>query len=669
MRHRPGVEEAVTESTDQLTREGRQAPAAPGPAGYRTAMATVGLAGTLAGKLPVIAAAGFDGVEIFEPDLVASPLAPAEVAGRCADLGLRIELYQPLRDVEAVPEELFAANLRRATRKFAVMQRLGCDLALVCSSVHPAAVDDDDLAAEQLHRLAERAAEHGVRVAYEALAWGRHVDTWQRSWDLVRRAGHPALGLCLDSFHILARGGDTAGLEEVDGDRLFFLQLSDAPTLDLGVLSWSRHHRLNPGQGAFDLVGLTAKVLSAGYTGPLSLEVFNDVFRQADPAPAAVDAHRSLLALQEDLAGLAGSGDLPAPVAARLAGPPPAPEVTGYAFCELGVDAHSLPQVGAVLTGMGFRPVARHRTQDVVAWQQEGITLLLSTEDADPQVPGRGQVAALGLLSPDPAAAAARARHLHAAAAVHPAPLADGLAGVVAPDSTRLYFCTPQSWATDLEPLPGGTDDGTDDGTDGGAGLTRIDHVAMSQPFDSFDEARQFYARVVGLQAQDLVEYSTPFGLLRGRAMRNRAGTVRVPLSTALVRRGDWAPGQRGPQHVAMLTEDIERTAGALLRRGVPLLDVPDNYYDDLAARLDLDDDEVDRLRRHHLLLDRDDGGELVHLYTPVLGSRVFFEVVQRRGGYDGYGAVNAPVHIAAHLRRRSPAAAPAVVEGTPYQW
>jgi 4-hydroxyphenylpyruvate dioxygenase len=172
----------------------------------RLGLATVCLSGTLDDKLTAAAAAGFDGVEIFENDLVVSPWSPKQVRERCADLGLSVDLYQPFRDFEAVPPDVLAANLRRAEHKFDVMEQLGADTMLVCSSVSPDAVDDDDLAAEQLHALAARAGERGLRIAYEALAWGRFVDTFDHSWRIVRRAGHPALGLCLDSFHVLSRG-------------------------------------------------------------------------------------------------------------------------------------------------------------------------------------------------------------------------------------------------------------------------------------------------------------------------------------------------------------------------------------------------------------------------------------------------------------------------------
>src|SRR4051794_23993486 len=199
--------------------------------GFGRSIATVCLSGTLEDKLGAAAAAGFDGIEVFEPDLVASPWSPAELAARCADLGLSIDLYQPFRDLDSTDPDRFARNLRRAERKFDVMAALDVDTVLVCSSVAPDAVEDADRLAGQLAAAAARAGERGLRIAYEALAWGRHMSTWERSWDAVRRADSPALGMCLDSFHVLSRGGDPAGFADVPGEKLFFLQLADAPRL------------------------------------------------------------------------------------------------------------------------------------------------------------------------------------------------------------------------------------------------------------------------------------------------------------------------------------------------------------------------------------------------------------------------------------------------------
>ena len=129
-------------------------------------------------------------------------------------------------------------------------------------------------------------------MAYEALAWGRHVNEYDRAWRIVQAADHPALGVCLDSFHILSRGTDLGAIADIPTEKLFLHPLVDAAHLVMDVLQWSRHYRCFPGQGGFDLADFTSRVLHAGYRGPLSLEVFNDVFRQADPERMAVDAMR-----------------------------------------------------------------------------------------------------------------------------------------------------------------------------------------------------------------------------------------------------------------------------------------------------------------------------------------------------------------------------------------
>src|SRR6185295_4088945 len=138
-----------------------------------------------------------------------------------------------------------------------------------------------------------------INVAFEALAWGRFVDDYRRAWRIAAAADHPNVGVCLDSFHVLSRGDDPAGIAEIPGDKIFYLQLADAPALSMDVLSWSRHHRLFPGEGTFDLVTFVSHVLSTRYDGPLSLEVLNDTFRQTDPARTAVHAQRSLVWLQD----------------------------------------------------------------------------------------------------------------------------------------------------------------------------------------------------------------------------------------------------------------------------------------------------------------------------------------------------------------------------------
>jgi 4-hydroxyphenylpyruvate dioxygenase len=594
----------------------------------RRSIATVCLSGTLADKLAAAAAAGFDAVELFEPDLIAARESPAEVRRRCEELGLEIALYQPLRDFEAVPEERFAANLRRAEGKLAVTEALGADMVLVCSSVSPQAIDDDELAAAQLRELAERAGARGIRIAYEALAWGRHVRDYDHAWRIVAAADHPALGTCLDSFHILSRGADPAGIRDIPGEKIFFLQLADAPELVMDVLQWSRHYRCFPGQGGFDLGAFVSHVLAAGYTGPLSLEVFNDVFRQADPRRMAIDAMRSLLLLEE------AAGVCPAPAPATL---------RGYAFVELAVAAGAAADVERLLIAMGFRHAGQHRTKAVQLWRNGGTRVLVNHEapSADPWI------AAIAVESADPIRSAERAEHLLAPVLSRDrGPGEADLSAIAAPDGTSVFFCRTDaadddSWLADFvtagPPGPGA-----------GGEIRGIDHVALSQPFDYFDEAALFYRSVLGLELEDGAELATPDGLIRGRAARSADGRVRFALSVPVV--GNGGGGEL--QHVAFACEDIFATARAMRGRGVQVLTIPGNYYDDLAARTELDPATIERMRELGVLYEPGETGELLHFYTVMAGAGLFFEVLERRGRYDGYGASNTPVRLAAQRQR-----------------
>ncbi len=226
--------------------------------------------------------------------------------------------------------------------------------------------------------------------------------------------------------------------------------------------------------------------------------------------------------------------------------------------------------------------------------------------------------------SADPAVAVRRAERL----------LATTLPGgrVAAPDGTEVAF----------------TGGGAPDGEPGL--LTGIDHVSLTAPFDDVDETALFYRGVLGLDPGPEAELAAPFGLVRSLSAADPDRRVRIAHSVATLRRGDWAPAVPDPQHVAFSTDDAIATAAAMRAGGVPLLDIPGNYYADLDARLG--PSRLAELRANRVLYDRDERGELLHFATAILGGRVFFEVVQRVGGYAGYGAVNAPVRMAAHRHR-----------------
>lgn len=117
----------------------------------------------------------------------------------------------------------------RTARRSTGHQEGSC--GLICSNVSPDYVGGIERAAADLHELGERAARRSLRVAFEALAWGRHINDYRDAWEAVRRANHPAVGLVLDTFHILARTfhilarkTDLNAIRSIPRDRIFLVQ-------------------------------------------------------------------------------------------------------------------------------------------------------------------------------------------------------------------------------------------------------------------------------------------------------------------------------------------------------------------------------------------------------------------------------------------------------------
>ena len=624
----------------------------------RRSIATVSLSGTLPQKLEAIAAARFDGIELFEPDFTYWSGSAAELRRLCADLGLSIELFQPFRDFEGMPEAHFRRSLDRAERKFDLMQAMGCPLMLVCSNVSPLAIDDAGLAASQLNELAERAARRNLRIGFEALAWGRHVNRWEQAWRIVERVGHPHLGLILDSFHTLSLRDDFSRLSHVPGDRIFFVQMADAPLLGMNVIEWARHHRNFPGQGHFDVVGFFEQVMRAGYAGPLSLEIFNDIFRETPNRRIAVDAMRSLLWLESEVRQrLETASDALAKQKLRrhaLFDAPDVPAFSGFSFVEFAVDALSAKELGALLQRMGFRFAGQHRSKPVALYRQGGINLIVNVlghDAARARFEAHGpSVCALGLRTADPIAALNRATALQSARFNPPVgPGEQRLPSIVAPGGTIFHFVADALGDNGLfeadfvlDP-PAPAED---------ARLLAIDHVAMGLAPDRVGTWVLFCRAVLGLEAGDSLNLADPYGLVRSFGMADAARRLRFVLNASLSQRtrtaqAATASGGAGVHHIAFRASDIFAAVRCLRDSGVAFAPISSNYHDDLDTRFDIDPALMSRLRDEGILFDRTSDGDYLHAYTEPFMDRFFFEIVQRLDGYDGYGGLNAEARMA----------------------
>lgn len=614
-------------------------------------IATVSISGTLEDKIEAIAATGFDGIEIFEQDFIADPRPPREVGKRVRDAGLEVMLFQPFRDFEGLPGDLRRKAFDRAERKFDVMQELGCDLVLICSSVHPEALGGIDRAAADFHELGERAAKRGLRVGYEALAWGRHVDDHRDAWEIVRRADHPNVGLILDSFHTLGRGIDPDSIRRIPGEKIFFVQLADAPQISMDLLYWSRHFRNMPGEGDLDVPAFMAAVMATGYQGPISLEIFNDQFRGGPPRQIAGSGHRSLLHLMDQVRLSepdikTGLPDLPA-----IAAP------TSTGFVEFAAQGEEAAKLSALLVSMGFHQTGQHNSKSLTLWSQGEVRVLVNSEGRDHADQSYAQsgvnICDIGLTVASAKATHDRALGLGAQRfdqARDPGQL--NIPAVRGVGGSLLHFldgALATVWEDEFSPMGGAPAQPI---------LKAVDHIAQTMSYDEMLSWSLFYTSVFGLVKHPMVDVIDPDGLVRSQALAAPDGGFRITLNGAESQRtlaGALLEAGAGGavQHVAFSTDNIFHAQMAMAADGFRALPIPQNYYDDLAARFDLKDEDLAAMQNANIMYDRVADGEFFQFYSMPFAGGMFFEVLERRNGYDGYGAPNAPFRIAAQRRQQ----------------
>lgn len=625
----------------------------------KRSIATVSLSGALDEKLRAIAAAGFDAVEIFEADFLSFSGGPRDVARMCKDLGLEICAFQPFRDFEGMPEPQRSRNFIRAERKFDVMQELQTDLMLICSNVSPASLGGIDRAADDFRELGERAAKRGLRVGYEALAWGRHVNDYRDAWEIVRRADHKSIGVILDSFHALAPSFPVGAMRSIPADKIFLVQLADAPRLGLEILSWSRHYRCFPGQGDLPVVAFMEAIIATGYSGPLSLEIFNDQFRAGSAARTASDGMRSLILLQDELAAKAPKGK-PGPSPDLLE---PKAQSRSVGFVEFAVNEAKAGDLAQLFSQLGFRKTGQHRSKAVERWSQGKVELVINCEPngfAHSHYVTHGPgVCAIALDVDNASHTMARAEALKAHTFYQPVgpgeleiPAIHGVGG------SLLYFLdvAGKNWDTDFAAVE------TAAAKDR---LQAVDHISQSMPYDEMLSWLLFYTGILDLQKLPQMEIADPLGLVQSQAIINTDQSLRIVLNGSVATRTLSARFiseffGSGVQHIAFSCDDIFATVAGMRARGAGFLKIPDNYYDDIEAKYDLDATTMAALRDNQILYDREGDGEFFQIYTHIFDERFFFEIVERRN-YQGFGAANAAIRLAAQAREVRPLNIPRV--------
>ncbi|WP_077034975.1 sugar phosphate isomerase/epimerase [Pelomonas sp. KK5] len=261
-------------------------------------MDTITLSGPLEAKLKAVKDAGFGQIMLAARDIVGHPQGMEAAVAAVRDSGLRVTGFQVLRDFEGLEGHLHGYKVDIAQQMILMARALGAKVLLACSSTSRHASGDTAAIVRDLRKLAMLALPHGIKVAYEGLSWGRHINEVHTAWEVVEQADFPNLGLGIDSYHILATNTALTHLDLIDPAKIYLVQLADFMWQETRTpeerMDTARHFRVFPGEGVHSqaIATLVRKLDALGYRGDYSFEVFNDDYQQL-PLPYVAQRGRA----------------------------------------------------------------------------------------------------------------------------------------------------------------------------------------------------------------------------------------------------------------------------------------------------------------------------------------------------------------------------------------
>ena len=599
----------------------------------KTSIATVSINGNLKEKILAISKAGFDGVEIFENDFLTFNLSPKEIKKIVKDQGLEITLFQPFRDFEGMPDNHRTRAFDRAKKKFDIMAELETDLILICSNTSNISLGGLDRAANDFFELGEIARERSIKIGYEALAWGKYINDHRDAWEIVRRANHENVGIILDSFHTLSKNIDLNSITTIPKEKIFIVQLADAPLHNMDLLYWSRHYRNMPGQGDLPISNFMDALNKTGYDGYLSLEIFNDSYRSGPRNLIAKDGQRSLISLINK-SKTKNKQEL---------------KINQIEFIEFAANEKNLKELENTLNALGFNEIGKHQHKKIKLFVFDNVKFIINYENTlliekNSQKGPYPYAYGININSLDLLFKQAELLDISLIKKQENLNLSmdainhiDGLIYVIESNDNNI-------WEKDFGycPSPAKNDFNV-----------KIDHIAQTLNQDEMSSSLLSYSVLFSCKKSPIVDIIDQYGITKSQIIENKTQTFRMTINGA--DNSNTIAGQflkkttrPGIQHVALSSDNLIALVKKLKKKGQEFLKISDNYYDDIEARFGLDFNFCNELKELNILYDEDENGSFLQVYTNLINNTFFFEIVQRINNYQGYGANNALFRIAA---------------------
>ncbi len=614
-------------------------------------ISTTSIPGDLPAKLKAIASAGFDSVELHDPDFTSFHGTASEIREVVAGLGLKIALLKPFHELEGQADQ--QRTLDRLEAKLDLMETLGTKMLLIGSARSVQQTADRNRFIDDLSCAADRAEKRGLKLAYLALPWAQAITTDLQASEIVEAVGSKSLGLALNSYFSLAGGRRPADMRDLNLTSLFHVQLSDAPRFDTDIRRLKRHFGLLPGLCNLILSGFVKVLARTGYSGVWSIARMSEQEQGVRAEQVTRDGYRALATLLDDVSGSEpglklGSSTLP-----------DRGHIRGFEFIEFATDDKTHQQLACILESLCFRMERRHVSKSVELWRQGAINIVVNSDPtgfAHSAFLSHGPcVCDMGMRVEDASQTVARAAELGTESFTQTVgtgeleiPAIRGVGGAV------VHFIDEKSdlhrvWDIEFEPVK-------KTAATRPAGLRKVDHVAQTMASSEMRSWALYYMTTFDMRKCEIVDVADPVGVVRSQALETPEGELRLNLNGVAGHKtfaGSFLADQfgAGVQHIAFLSDDIFETSGILEAAGFPRLEMSQNYYDDLKVRFGLEEDLVERMRAANILYDQQDGTEYFQIYSRPIFNGFFFEIVERRSGYEGYGASNAPIRLAAQRR------------------
>lgn len=611
-------------------------------------ISTASIPGILGDKLIEIASAGFSGVELHEPDFTGFHTTSVELQKLVTDLNLKILLLKSFHDLEGWTGKRKTLAFDQLEHKFDLMEELGITMLSIEAS--GAVPDDDCNIVHDLAEAAERANKRGIRLAYMAVPWAGKIKSNDQALDLINEVDNPNLGLLLNSNLSLVDGIKPAQLNHLPSARIFHVQLSD--TTRIGSITSRNDHAnvLLPGQGNLNLAGFVKVIAHNGYKGAWSIAMFNEHSPRPGNRTLARDGYRALVNLLDDVSR--NNPDLNF----EIPDLPPRVHASGFEFIEFAVDEDCASELTDLLSSSCFRLERHHITKSVELWRQGSVNIIVNTESkgyAHKAFEAHGPtVCDIGLRVDNASQTINRAGGLGTPKFSQPVgsgeldiPAIRGVGGNVVhfiDENSNLH----RVWDIEFNPV-------ANISALQPAGIRRVDHVSQTMRYEEMQSWLLYYISTFEASKSPIFDVADPSGVVHSQAIESPEGEVRLNLN-GVEGQNTFAASflhehyAAGVQHIAFLTDDIFETSKRLSDCGFRRLEISSNYYDHVQAHFGLEKDLVDRLKIGNILYDRQGEGEYFQIYSCPIFQGFFFEIVQRSGGYSGYGARNASVRLAA---------------------